>query len=630
MALAILRPAGGADPLRFRFDLGSNRFYAWAIGPGDGEGPRPRGVGEPSARSPVLGPLPEAALGRGELEIPAGRFDRTNRFLQLVSWRTADGIGPAVSDVLEVRPRLASEALPAIAFSGGPMAQAERRPVAFAYAERAEAAGFLDLLGGVAKQLLPVLAPIFAPAPAAAPGAAPGSPPAAVPGPLPADAVAAIAKLLQSLLAKGQSLPDDAVAAAQALPGPLASAQALPAALIPILQTVLTPETVKAVIESPEKLTGTVLNGLKELGQLGIQNTKQELDFLKSIQPSLEDAGLDRLLQGLSLAPADEAPSPGGLSYRRVPWVVLRFAGARPVPVGGRARVVYARGRDAELPLAIQTPRTIPSAGLQLLVRDPSTLEVLAERRQKLVSVAAGPIAPAPRLPREVVDALPAGREVLVTATLVFAGRGGERLGTSRSQLVSTAGAYLFERMGGEGRAFPLDDVERHRDWWHKVWQASFSDEDRSFDLECKYYYALEPDRDRAARMETVLETERRGTWGRAGRLKTGLAVALPALNALAAELPGGRSLDDDELEALRDPAFVERFHRAARTRAQLRGKRGESVALWVYPTVRLEEVVLKRASQVGPTGQIEAFEDHPVPFPIPATAHVVGTSTAP
>src|SRR5262245_24449917 len=102
MALAILTHEDSTgDAHRFRFDLGRNRYYAYSIGPRDRISRHGIALlAEPAHRSELLGPLPEEAEGRGDLEVPAGLLDRENNTIQLVSFRTRDRAGPAFSPLL--------------------------------------------------------------------------------------------------------------------------------------------------------------------------------------------------------------------------------------------------------------------------------------------------------------------------------------------------------------------------------------------------------------------------------------------------------------------------------------------------------------------------------------------------
>ena len=110
MALAILTfdedagfdgPEGGRA--QFVAEIGTNRFFQWAVG--DGNVTRTDGLNVLANRkhvSDVMGPIEEASRGRVSFSVPGELFDRENQHVQLMSYRTADRTGPAISDVVTV------------------------------------------------------------------------------------------------------------------------------------------------------------------------------------------------------------------------------------------------------------------------------------------------------------------------------------------------------------------------------------------------------------------------------------------------------------------------------------------------------------------------------------------------
>jgi hypothetical protein len=106
MALALLwpeEPGEDSSRVRLRFDIGKNRYYAWQVG--DEEQINSNGISRIAnvkERSRLLGPLPESARGRGVLDIPGERISKQDRFAQLLSFRTEDGVGPAISPIVEL------------------------------------------------------------------------------------------------------------------------------------------------------------------------------------------------------------------------------------------------------------------------------------------------------------------------------------------------------------------------------------------------------------------------------------------------------------------------------------------------------------------------------------------------
>jgi len=655
MALALLRPRGwDGEQVHLDIELGSNRFYSYAIG--DGELDRSGGFAVLTNRktvSELRGPIPDHPAGRASLAIPAAAFDRDNRYLQLASFRTADRKGPAFSEVLKVAPGAASrgDELPAIPTGLGSTMQAstQRQPAPFTYAEaqHLSSAMFLDGLLPFIQRALPVVSDLL---PAigglfgiGAKGNGAASPAAAKPG----DLIAQLLKLLEEVVgkpaatsgAKSLALGD---AYSQAQIAPLLAAAPMLTQLMPLLQQVLTPETVKSLIGavSPKEVIGAVTDSLKEVGKLGLENNKQLQDWLQKLAPSVDDAGLDRLLEGMSLqeciplarslgaAPTPEAEAAAEPRYRRVRGVVVDFTGAAMLLLRGRTRLCYRAGTALSFPLSVKTPRSIHDARLVLLVKDPSTRRILARLRVAIPEVKSGPLAPDPVLPAEELAALKPGQAYLVCAYLLW--RDGQKkvLGTSRSQLITLVGRYSFDRTEEDGAPIPLGDVVKHRDWWHKVWQGSFTSDFRRISLECKYYVAFEPDRAAQARLETLTRLEEPVEHKLAGRLKTGFIATPAGLNQLIPLISTQPQLTGDELEALRSPDFQERFHQAARFKAELHGRPGTTAALWIYPEVKLQKAVLYEATKVGDDGQVREFAEHAIHVPVPVLLHYLGART--
>jgi hypothetical protein len=195
-------------------------------------------------------------------------------------------------------------------------------------------------------------------------------------------------------------------------------------------------------------------------------------------------------------------------------------------------------------------------------------------------------------------------------------------------QLMTLVGEYSFDRIEAAGQTVPLNDVDRFRPYWHKVWQGDFTNDLRQIEFQCKYYYTLENNRSENARMETVTQLLQEDMAGRKSRMKSGLIVSPYGLNELLGQLATHPRLSEAELSALVGTEFKQRFHHAARTNVKFRGKPGETVALWVYPEVKLQQVVLKKAENTNANGLVQALKEHPVYFPVPAVAHFIGVGT--
>lgn len=773
MALAILRlQASEGGKSRFQIDLGRNRFYSYQIG---GEAAAQNGitlVQDPVYTSPLIGPLPESSLGRTILEVPNSKFDRQHRLIQLTSFRTADRIGPAYSEVIQVidisSDRLPAHPLPAhpLPVLSGAKDMEDRPPVEmvpFQYREvqpvsdamavggllnavknvagsvvgavskaapavlgaiagggtgaaGAPSGGLAGLLGAVLPQLTGVIGGLLpqitggtagggaapsgspmdenqitallatllqqigssaiAPTGQTAPAAAPTAIPPVIPPapPLPATGQAGIQPMMnrapvaasrrqavkaQSMAlsvqdyysdrpyrspAYGFSVVDDeetdgyseqkpiaygsalSTEYAGALSGEYSESMFLPA-LGGILSSLL-PSLLPAIPNLLSSLGGGLMNIFGSLFGGGQKTAGQMSLTLGVDEAEAEDHGV---LLALSLAIA-AAPTPDIL-FHRVNTVKLEFSEIHPVMLHGKSRFLYRQDQDISFPLKLEAPQPVRKARLQLLVKDPKTLEVLIEQNLRIESASTGPLNVVPRISREQMKALKLNEEYLVCINLVWQGRSkqtGEikRLGTSTLQLITLVGEYLFDRVEGTSETIALNDVDRHRPYWHKVWQGDFTEEVWRMSFECKYYYTLESDRPENARMETVTQLLDDGLAGRKSRLKSGLIVSPYRLNELLGQLSKHPQLSEAELSALLSSEFKGQFSHAARTEVKFVGKPRQTVALWVYPELKLQQVFLKQVDRTNGNGHVLALKEHPVYFPLPALAHFIGVST--
>ena len=688
MALALLRPSrvpGTPGSVAFQVELGSNRFYQIAVG--DATVDRTAGfpvLGAPKWTSPVVGPLPESAMGRTTIEVPAGRLDRENRSVQLTSFRNPQRHGPAVSEIVRVAvPTRAQLDFPPLAFSlrqpmetytvdapraapwkyAEPMAYREVRPMSSALF----LGKLIPIIGGIVSKVAPVVKQLIK-APAGGGQSPLGSVLGALLGGAKADASGGTAgttpqeglikpetaellkQLLQQLAQPGTPAtpPADATAPVQAKAYALsqryaaateyshaAVAPALLAALpalMPLLEKVLTPETIKGILDTanPTKIIGAVTDSVKEIGKLGLDFDKQSNEHLRALNPMGVHAPVDDLLKGMGFAASlshGTAKEKGEPAYRRVESVELTFAGASPVTIHGRSRVCYRAGEQLAFALTLKTPRALSDAKLTLLVKNPETRKILVRKHFGIAQATNGPLPKRAELSGDELKPLKAGEEYLVCAYLTWKNNKGKIIGTSRTQLITITGEYIFDRVES-GTVVPLNDVAKHRPFWHKVWEGTLSKEHFKVDFDGRYYYVLEPGRENNTPIATTTKFAKNGEKVRRGRLKAGMTTSLTALNALIPQISTGKPLTEPQITALRSSDFVSRFNTAARFQAALTGRSGETAALWIYPEVKLHDVVLFKAASTDADSHVRELVEERVKFPIPVSLHVIGART--
>ncbi|MBU0680019.1 MAG: hypothetical protein KKD73_01225 [Proteobacteria bacterium] len=651
MALAILSDDGYSDQHHnFRADLGSNLFYSYAIGDKEQTVKREgrRVLSPPLHKSELFGPLPQGADGRLRIKVLAQLFDNKNRFIQLYSFRTRDLAGPAFSDIISVLPAPDSGHAFSLGRGEVPVMQdydeyVDNSPFSYKAAPIAESM-FLGAISGIISKVLPIAEKILPSLLGGGKGgggkAEEGAGAGAGAGAGGGEMIKMIMELLKQFTAakatsQGVFYSDKRVAAeAASVQRQYAEAQIAPAllaalpALMPLLKNVLSPETIKGVVDSvsPTKLAGIAVDGLKDAFKTIEKLDQAELDFLGKINPGVDDPALDKLLMSMGLAVQAEQ---NDISYKRINSVTLDFEGVKTINVHGRSRIAYKHGKDLTFPLKLNTPKTIKRATLHLLVKEPESLKTLAEVNGAVKDLSGGLLPATAKISAAKLADLKPGEEYLVKAVLVWKNKGGEARGTSKSQLITLVGDTIFDRVEDSVGTVIVADKNKYPAFSHKVWQSSFSKDLRRITFQCRYTYALATSSGNNARNPTVTRIEEKQLRHDIGKLKSGMELSPDALNRLLPQISSHPSLEPMDLAALRNDDFHARYNVAGRTSMELGAMPGDSAALFVYPEFNLHRVVLQKAKEVDEaTGQVLATEEKSVIFPLVAAIHLAAAVT--
>ncbi len=645
MALSIVSWRDEQDG-RQEFDaqIGANRYYAWGVGAGVTKHDGVRLLASRALTSPLLGPLEPGARGRVVLQVPSDAFTEDHHHLQLLSFRDQELRGPAASDLVEVpwrwhagrsetedpmttTPYAVSRAQSTTWNGPSPVSRPLRRPVQLSQAQ------FLDALAGIISQVLPVVKqalPFVEQIGKAisAPPAQP-TPPAQTP---PAQGAASpdLAQLLTQLLAQVQRVtppaptPQLAESTSRYSYASIAPLLAALPALAPLLQSVLTPQTVQSLISAadPTKMLQATFAGLMDAARIGQQATDQLHAHLRALNPGTGDDVLIPLLASMSTTASYNDRQP---QHRLSRVVRLELPELVPIELGGYPQVAFRYGEDVTLPLSVASPRPIPKARLHVCVKDSETHDRIAERTWTYDRLEPGRVSQPVVLPAAVMHRLEPGREYLIGLKLTWPGKNG-LMGATTNQLIRVVGEATFDSLDSGGTPVRLDDVDRDRDWWHRVWAATIDDRSSRMTARLDYEFRLLPGAtaNRRSRTSTDLEsiTERRSE----GTMSAGLGVAVQELSQLADRL-SGEAFDEATITALSDPAFVAAFDRRATCKVSVHGRRGDQHAVWVWPEMKLHTAFLMTPGEVSPeTGQVLSFETRGVQVPVPALAHVLTT----
>jgi hypothetical protein len=389
-------------------------------------------------------------------------------------------------------------------------------------------------------------------------------------------------------------------------------------ALLPLLQKVLTPETIQTLIKTvdPNRLLGTTIEGIKAVGRLGIDSAEQDNRHIRELHPGNDDPLLLSLLAAMGTSLSLETPMRG--SHK----VGVHIADGPTHMIGGRPRVLYRNDSDLRPQISVDTPRPLGRAILEIRLKQPDTLKVVHHDKMRLTDVGAGSIAEPPAIPAAVLGSLPPG-EYLLCATLRWKTGSGDIVGADRRQLITLMGPVIFDHVEPGGEVIPLNDVNVHRDYWHEIWRTELTRPKHRYRISVRYLVVVEPFGSGGGRMTT--DVAERLTDGKVElRIRSGAAYTVDQLNGLLSQL-GRHPLEADQLAALGDEDVLADMAGEARASERLSGRPGRAASLWVYPEVRLQPTVMQRATETLPSGQVIALAPETVEIPVPSLIHLIG-----
>ena len=627
MALSILRQVVG-NPARFDLELGSNRLWEFRIG----DEQRTRRFGIPMllgvrfsselerARFPGVSP-------RITFEVPAAVRNTRGSFIQAVTYAGRDRRGPAYSEILPLHSSLAN--LPPISLSqqGTSMSAElpETEPAPYDVQPEMSEAMFLNVLTGFLPKLLPLAGNLFG-------GLFGGGKPAGKGGGGLNDLLAQLLKPdslkqitdLVGKLSSGKSDVTTHPAEAPRHPD-YATANALPAALLaalpalmPIIEKVLNPETLKTIMGNigPQKTIAAVTESVEKIGKLGLDGQKQLMGHLEKLHPKLasEDA-VFKMVENMALNKRYEP------DFRLLDNAELRFPSFAPLMLFGRSRVMFHSASAIAVPLTYHGP-AIENARLSLTIKDARTLEVKAARRWKISVLRPGELPATPTLDVKRLAGLSPGEEYLLSACLIWRDDKGQRVGVCRQTVFTWLGDYAVDGSEPTGELIALDDSTRFRGFWHKVFTAHLTDSVKRIEIHARYFFRLNPEGRRNGLMESIVRSRETGLKKRLVQLRSGNDVALDSLLRLREGLGEQGPVSEGMLQALRSSDFLASLDQSASWTATLRGRSGETRSLWVYPSVSMRRVRLHKVTGVDAMGQVIGLEPTELTLPIPALLH--------
>ncbi len=652
MALAYLKYEGSfGGNHHFTFDLGANRFFKLGVGRETRRSKRSglRFIDNVYYTTPLKN-IPEQALGRGKIVLPNERLQERQSYVQLISYADRKQTGATFSDLISIRMLSSLNGndgdftMPELGFSNQQTMNTiniDHKPLTLKEEQYSDAMfiqGLIAAIPGVISAAGPILKGLVSGAGGASGianivgsllggagggllngGATATAPAQAGNGRASIDLTSPeFLNLVKTVLEK---LPNLSTARAQSQYSEAKVAPAL-AALIPMLQKVLSPEVMKSIIESPNKMLNTIIDGTAKLD-------KQDMEHLEKLNPGVDDPSVERILAGMSLMLASNAKA---IPFKQIRSVDFDFKLKR-AESGKSQSKAFLKGAAIRVPIQVSTPKTLPETIVQVIIKDPEKLTVFVEKKFKVPTLQNGEVLDTISFDAHELLDVPSNKDLLLCLSLVWKNSKGQKIGTQKTTLVTFTSAYMFGHVGGVvGSSAPLNDVNQHRDFWHKVWQADLKGSTRKVTFDTKYIYQLSNQTSRNAQNQTRIKWNNPAEFGEErnvqGKLLSGFEASITLLNQLLPRVSDYPSLSQDQLEALSSDHFVGQSAFSARTQLEFRGRTGDTLALWIFPELQIREIVLKKTAEADLNGQPTAFTEETVHFGLPAAVHFIGVSS--
>lgn len=687
MALAILECIGeNKGKVWFQIDTGSNPYYQLKVG---------KGVTSRDSNSFIDGVVYSTQVGHNEaggqlfnsstkVGIPADRFDRNTKYVQLFSYKTPQGKSPAFSRVVKVPLGLSVPSLPyakppdlALSASMPTTEFARPRSVACRTCKQAfsQQASIEDVLSGILKLAAPVVL-----------DALKSSQGAGVGGGSSAGSSGAIGDLLKVILSalgtpappigsaaaggsKPMSLPDsgqysrpfifgidDALLASlagpvlQSLAGPLLQS-------LPQLINAGNQQRLQMKQEDNKLISGILTDINKRLLMDKILEAQKQQPAATNGAPAASPQDVQKLLEILAAAqpsaPAQPAPAvaqakslsvdPGSLSSK----AVLAFDFDGPVQWQGASRILFARNQAIKLNVKLAVAEPAPKSPLEKaivrVVFKGTDHKQLAEKSFRLKQISAN--APlvldftAADLAR-----LPANSVVSVIAEMRWQTPRGERKALGSAEIVLVDRYFVKEKGSAASTEFEPRDQNRFRAFWNKVWEAPTLDSGTNkgdtkkfnweLDVVAKYTVLLSADHPANGMMETKIlqgESDPESLTARFdGKMKAGIELSLGELDKLSPMFDKGVQLDPEIFHVIATSSFAQAGSGEVTYPLKLKGKAGQRGVVWMIPIFRQFEVVLGTTQNADPSGQITAVGEQKVQFPLPVAIRALGLRSNP
>ncbi len=327
--------------------------------------------------------------------------------------------------------------------------------------------------------------------------------------------------------------------------------------------------------------------------------------------------------------------------------VLLSFEPVPQTTWNGDPRSVYNHQTPMTIQLRIAIAGEIPAQPLPkaiftFTVKDAKKQDLHFEKIERRKDISPGSVQSF-TFTAEEIRRLPMHRPLSLFAEIRWlASDGQHELNAVGSTEFLLTGAWSIKQQGqAVSDEFELTDMTQYRAFWNKIWESPVLDtagmQDSSskkygweISVNGKYFMMLTAAHDANGLMATKLLTGPQDADAvkdsTEGRMKAGIELSIKELNKL---LPAMHDhpppLDDDKLEAILHERFAHDHSTEFIYHFRLKGKAGERGMIWVIPIFKLFEFTLNKIETTDEHGVVTKVTEEKVRFPLPVASRSIG-----
>ena len=364
---------------------------------------------------------------------------------------------------------------------------------------------------------------------------------------------------------------------------------------------------------------------------------------------AMNEAQLMQLLQQLQSASAT-APQPAPVmasslsfttntvSYSLSNSVLLSFENKVTQKWNGKDKIIYQLGKAAKFSLKITVnpaPKTpLPKAIFRIVLKDSSNEQVVFEKNFKQKNILPNTAINFDATAEE-LSHVPQQKPLSLFAEMRWlTSSGKEYKAVGSEEVVFVNDFFVKEWSGTAAEEKELTDMNTYRSFWNKVWESGIlnkGDRKKLWEINTTVRYSvfLSPEHDTNGLLETKIQQTKDDTDSITvktyGKMKSGAELSITELSKLLTLWQGENPLDATKLKAINNAEFAKSNAGDAMYNIKLKGREGIRGIVWIVPTLKLLQITLNKVIKANEAGMVAECAEEKIKFPVPSGVRILG-----